>query len=171
MSLLSKLLSGKKPSVSDVLDLFQGKEEKPAEAQNVRPAAQPYRPEPAYEAQGEPTPLGRSWGELMPDEPNQFNYPGTYREYFEDIFRNDFADCTFVFEQNPRSSRIQKYAFYRDMRKVLVVELVGQGCDAYEVRRLCAKEGTPYLRFYHDHEGWWNARSYVVARMRKAMGD
>ena len=32
-----------------------------------------------------------------------------------------------------------------------------------------AKEGVPYLRFYKDHEGWWNARSYVVSRIEKAL--
>ena len=169
MSFLSKLLNGKKPSLSDVVDLLQGKEQK----QTSRPVSQQpayTAPRPSYqEPMGEPTPLGRSWGERMPDEPNQFNYPGSYREYFEEIFREDFPELTFYREQNPKSSRASSYTFYRGAQKVLVIELVGQGCDVYLLRRNCEREGMPYLRFWYDHDGWWNARSYVVKRMREAM--
>ena len=171
MSLLSKLLSGKKPTLSDVVDLLQGKEEKNPAAQPAKPA-QTYHPEPVYtEPEGEETPIGRSWGERMPNEPNQYNYPGTYREYFEDIFSTEFADLTAYREPNPRSSKASAYSLFRGTQKVLVIELLSRSCDVYQVRNACRKSGTPYLRFYYDYDGWWNARSYVVNRIRKALGN
>lgn len=169
MSLLSKLLGGKKPSLSDVVELLQGKEQKPAS----RPVSQQpayTAPKPVYqEPEGEPTPIGRSWGERMPDEPNQFNYSGNYREYFEEIFRQEFSELRFYREENPRSSKATAYTFYRGTEKALVIEMLAEGCDVYQLRRTCEREGTPYLRFYYNHEGWWNARSYVVKRMRNAL--
>lgn len=167
MSLLSKLLSGKKPTLSDVAELFQGKEEKqkPAAAQ-ARPAA---RPEPGYEPYVEETPLGRSWGKKMPNEPNQFNYPGTYIQYFESIFHTEFAAYRVLRSENPRSSKVTIYTFYAGDRVALVVELASQSCCVYKLGMDCAKAGIPHLRFYYDHEGWWNARSYVVARISKAL--
>ena len=176
MSLLSKILNGKKPSLSDVVELIQGKEKKP-DGQTQKPAQNSYTQpahyaQPAYsEHEPEETPLGRSWGEKMPKEPNQYNYPGIYREYFEDIFSKDFPDLTVYREPNPRSTKASAYSFFRGTQKVLVVELLSRSCDVYQVRNACRRSGTPYLRFYYDYEGWWNARSYVVNRMRKALGD
>ena len=116
------------------------------------------------------TPIGRSWGERMPNEPNQYNYPGTYREYFEDIFSREFAAYRVVRSENPRSSRASSYTFLMGERPVLVVELLSRSCDVYQLRNSCRKSGTPYLRFYYDYDGWWNARSYVVNRIRNAIG-
>lgn len=169
MSLLSKLLGGKKPSLSDVVELFQGKEEKPA-AKAVYTPVNPSAPmEPAHAAFPEETPLGRSWGKRMPNEPNQFNYPGSYIEYFEDIFRREFSDLRVTRAQNSLSSRVTAYTFFAAEQTALVVELCSQRSDVMKLRRECERNGTPYLRFYYDHEGWWNARSYVVARMNKAL--
>ena len=168
MSLLSKLLGGKKPTLSDVVELLQGKEQKPAPSKPAYTAPRPA--ESVCEAFVEETPIGRSWGVKMPNEPNQFNYPGNYREYFEEIFREDFSELTFYREQNPLSYKTTSYTFFRGARKVLAIELCAQGTDVYKLRRSCEREGVPYLRFYYDHEGWWNARSYVVRRMREAIG-
>ena len=30
-------------------------------------------------------------------------------------------------------------------------------------------QGIPYLRFYYNHEGWWNTRSYVTRRIANAL--
>lgn len=170
MSLLSKLLGGKKPSLSDVVDLFQGKEARP-EPDTARPAVQPQPAYNAYEPCGEPTPLGRSWGERMPDEPNQYNYPGSYKEYFEDIFRTEFAAYRVLRSENPLSRKTDIYTFYDVFdHQVLVVEVMDSGADLYKLRRDCERAGMPYLRFYHNHFGWWNARSYVVKRIRTALG-
>ena len=169
MSLLSKLFSGQKPTLSDVVDLLQGKDQKPtARPGAAQSDASSYAP--AYQVElGEETPVGRSWGQRMPNEPNQYNYPGSYTEYFEDIFNREFSDLRYYRQQNPYSAKTSSYVFCRGTQKVLTLELVAQGCDVYQLRRACEREGTPYLRFYYNHEGWWNARSYVVRRMREAI--
>ena len=167
MSLLSKLLGGKKPTLDDVVDLFREKE-KPAS----QPAPHSYstRPQAAYSAEAvEETPIGRSWGERMPNEPNQYNYPGSYREYFEDIFNRDFAAYRTVRSANPKTDKASSYTFLDADRPVLVVELLSRSCDAYQLRESCRRSGTPYLRFYYDYHGWWNARSYVVRRINEAL--
>ena len=170
MSLLSKLLSGKKPTLSEVVDLLQGKEEKKPAAQSARPVYSASQ-EPTYVVEmGEETPIGRSWGERMPNEPNQYNFPGTYRAYFEDIFNRDFAAYRTVRSENPRTSKVSSYTFFSGDKPVLVVELLSRSSDAYQIRNSCRKSGTPYLRFYYDYDGWWNARSYVVNRINKALG-
>lgn len=171
MSLLSKLLGGKKPTLSDVVDFLQSKDQKPA--QPAQPAQPTSRPEPvynAYQEQGEETPIGRSWGERMPNEPNQFNYPGSYLQYFEDIFNREFAAYRVVRSENPRSSKTTVYSFYDGARPALVVEIMSQGADLHQLRRDCERNRIPYLRFYYNHDGWWNARSYVVNRIRNALG-
>ena len=167
MSLLSKLLGGKKPSLSDVVDLLQGKEQKPAPSQADNFASRPANPAP--EALEEMTPIGRSWGERMPNEPNQYNFPGSYLQYFEDIFNRDFAAYRVIRSENPRSDRTTIYSFYDFDKLVLVVEIMSRRADLQQLRRDCRRNGTPYLRFYHDYEGWWNARSYVVRRIRAAL--
>lgn len=170
MSLLSKLLGGKKPTLSEVVDLLQGKEEKPA-AQYTRPVEQSRPVCSSYEPYGEPTPIGRSWGERMPDEPNQFNYPGTYIQYFEDIFHTEFAAYRVLRSENPLSEKTTIYTFFDAYdRQVLVVEITAQSADIRKLRRDCERAGMPYLRFYYNHDGWWNARSYVVKRIKTALG-
>ena len=170
MSLLSKLLGGKKPTLSEVVDLFQTKEQKPA-SQPARPAN---RPEPVYTVymsdDAEETPIGRSWGERMPNEPNQYNYPGSYLQYFEDIFNRDFAAYRVNRSSNPRTNNTTVYSFYDGARLTLVVEIMSRRGDLQQLRLDCARSRTPYLRFYYDYYSWWNARSYVVNRIRKALG-
>lgn len=169
MSLLSKLLSGKKPSLSDVVDLLQGEKKKNA--------PEPYiagRPNPPAYAPAEPVatgPSGFSWGPVMPNEPNQFNFPGSYLEYFRDIFNRDFPQYRVSTQENPKSSRIQICTFWQGEQKALVVELLSQKCDSYRLREDCARKQIPYLRFYYDREGWWNTRAYVIQRIQKALGQ
>ena len=115
-----------------------------------------------------PTP-GPSWGPEMPAEENQFNYGGHFTAYFEHIFRDDFPAC-FVSREVFDGGRRVVYRFYRDGVPALLVELLGQGSKAARQRRLCARDGIPYLRFYYNHHGWWNTRAYVVRRIREAMG-
>ena len=168
MSLLSKLLKGKKPSLSDVVELLQGKEEKPDPVQPARPVNWPAQPEAS--AYAEETPIGRSWGVKLPNEPNQYNFPGSYLEYFQDIFNRDFAAYRVTRSANPRSDKTTVYTFYEGARVALVVEIMSRRGDLQQLRRDCARSRTPYLRFYYDKEGWWNARSYVVRRIREALG-
>ncbi len=168
MSLLSKLLGGKKPSISDMVDLLQGKASKPVSGQNVSFASRPSNQ--VSESFVEQTPIGRSWGETMPNEPNQYNYPGSYRQYFEEIFNRDFAAWRVTRSFNPKSDKTTIYTFFDGSRTALVVELMSRRADLQKLRRDCGRSGIPYLRFYYDYHGWWNARSYVVNRINAVLG-
>lgn len=103
----------------------------------------------------------------MPDEENQYNYKGTYLEYFEMIFNSDFA--AYRFERSTIGTRRFIYTFYSGASKVLIVELMPEKCSANKFREDCKKEHVPYTRFYYDHDSWWNTRKYVVTRMNEAM--
>ena len=61
------------------------------------------------------------------------------------------------------------FTFWDGTKKALVVELMPQSSSAQKQRKVCAAEGTPYLRYYYDHDGWWNTRSYVVRRTHAAL--
>ena len=110
---------------------------------------------------------GDSWGEEMPAEENQYNYGGTYTEYFENIFSTDFAE--YRTEKTTEYARTA-YSFYSGASKVLVVELMPESSSANKLRRECEKAGVAYLRFYYNHYGWWNTRSYVKGRISTALG-
>ena len=73
-------------------------------------------------------------------------------------------------QQNPRASNVYTYAFTKNAERCLVVELLSEHNEVYKVRNDCREQGIPYLRFYYDHDGWWNTRAYVIERMRKALG-
>ena len=108
------------------------------------------------------------WGDEMPDEENQYNYNGSYTEYFENIFKTEFA--AYRTEKSGPGDRRTAYTFYDGASaKVLVVELMPESSSANRLRRDCEKEGVPYLRFYYDHNGWWNTRAYVTGRISTAV--
>lgn len=111
---------------------------------------------------------GFSWGPVMPDEENQFNYNGTFDSYFENIYRAEFPDYRLEKENATGSKRVI-FTFYDETRKALVVELMPQSSMSKKLRETCHASGIPYLRFYYDHEGWWNTRSYVITRTRNAL--
>ncbi len=122
----------------------------------------------AQTAQAEESgPSGFSWGPNMPAEENQFNFNGAYHVYFENIFKENFSDCT-VEKINDRG--VYVFNFTRGGQKALVVELLTQNSGRYKLRNECRKSGTPYLRYYVDHDGWWNTKAYVIERTRKALG-
>ena len=112
---------------------------------------------------------GDSWGPEMPDEPNQFNYDGTYLEYFTEIFKTEFSDYILEIETSEARKPVTVFTFWDTFNKALVVELMPQSSSAQKQRKVCAAEGIPYLRFYYDHDGWWNTRSYVIRRTRAAL--
>ena len=173
MGLLSKLF-GKTEEDKKALDLFEnllkaGNENssKPSAAPaEEAPRAEETKPESAEPALG---PAGCSWGELMPDEPNQYNFKGTWQEYFEDIFNTEFAAYRWEREEPKDGRRRLVYTFYAAAGKALIVEVMPSASEAKKLRERCGKEGTPYLRYYYDYEGWWNTRSYVVERTRNAL--
>ncbi len=103
----------------------------------------------------------------VPAEENQYNYNGTYEQYFEHVFAEDLAAYRFEksYIDDYGKHRVI-YTFFNGAAKALVVELMTESSESVKIRNDCVKAGVPYLRFYYDHEGWWNTRSYVVGRMR-----
>ena len=170
MSLLSKLLGKAGSELADKLaksvanQIAGNPQEAPKHPADTGTPASYTAPAPHRE----PTPFGRSWGETMPTEENQFNYNGTYDQYFEEIFRTEFSTYRLERQDVPGGRRVI-FTFWDGARKALVVELLHQSSDSQKLRRDCRASGVPYLRYYYDHEGWWNTRSYVVDRTRKAL--
>ena len=117
-----------------------------------------------------PEQSGCSWGPHMPEEENQFSYPGTYREYFSELFDREFSGYT-ISKDIPESGNRLIYTFTKDGKKALVVEVLSQRSSVKKLRNDCRRQQIPYLRFYHDHNGWWNTRSYVIGRVKNALGE
>ena len=173
MSLFSKLLGEGKKEVASTLkkawkDTLEGAEKlveagKEKESEEHKPIVNAPIPEAP-----EPEESGFSWGPVMPDEENQFNYPGPFTLYFENIFKEEFPEYEVTCEA-PADRQAWIYTFCKDGEKKLVVELLGQSSAAYKIRRDCLRQGIPYLRYYYDHEGWWNTRAYVTQRTRAAL--
>ena len=119
-----------------------------------------------------PGAYGVSWGEEMPAEPNQFNSGMAPAAYFEDIFRTEFADYELIKEAGWGGlDRSLIFRFRKGGEDKLAVELLPGNSSAVKFREKCRKQGLPYLRYYTDHEGWWNTRSYVINRTKAALGE
>ena len=179
MGLLSKLLGGDKNAEKAAKDLLNGiiknAQTNQSSANNNTQSNQTAannngasRNSPEASRTQSSSPSGFSWGENMPDEENQFNYKGPFTSYFENIFSTEFAG--YRIEKDDTHNRRIVYTFYDGAQKALVVELKSQSNAAYKLRKECLDAGIPYLRFYYDHDGWWNTRSYVVTRVRQALG-
>lgn len=115
------------------------------------------------------SPSGFSWGEVMPDEENQYNFNGTYKEYFDSIFLSEFRDYQIMCDA-AKYTGMPVYTFLKNGRKALVVELMKSKSSARQLRNDCQKAGIPYLRYYIDYHGWWNTKRYVITRTRNALG-
>lgn len=138
---------------------------------------QPSQPQPdtQYAQQGQYNnapqpegPSGFSWGPTMPAEDNQYSYQGSYIDYFMNIFRYEFPE----YQINCQPSANMQYVlitFTRNYETALVVELLSKSSAVKKWRNNCKRTGTPYLRFYHNVEGWWNTRSYVITRTKNAL--
>jgi hypothetical protein len=113
---------------------------------------------------------GDSWGPEMPAEENQFNSGKSYDQYFYDIFVENFPSYR-VTTEKIRGDRATLITFWADApeKKALVVELMSDTSSAESTRVQCRREGIPYLRFYYNHEGWWNTKSYVIRRTLEAL--
>ena len=142
-------------------------------AQHNQPSPAPQNtpaPAPApQQQQGSNSPSGFSWGEVMPAEENQYNFNGTYKQYFDSIFLNEFRDCQVTCDTS-RSTRMPVYYFVKNGRTALVVELMKSKSCAKKLRSDCRAKGIPYLRYYIDYHGWWNTKKYVITRTRGALG-
>ena len=174
MGFLSKLLGGNNNGKS-ALDMLKdaagavlSEAEKAAENAKKQAAANAdaatSRPAAAAPASGD------SWGDEMPDEPCQYNFRGTYLQYFDTVLREGFPEYE-VRQEPGRDDRSPLLVLYKDGGKRLVAELKSERSSSQAIRRRCETEGVPYLRFYYDHNGWWNTRSYVERRVRAALGQ
>ncbi len=168
MGLLSKLLGMDKKLEQTVKnavnDAVNAALQNQAAAQNGNVRNQPANSPAAREA----APGGLSWGPVMPAEENQFNYPGTYLEYFAHVFKEEFPGYNITYGQKPRQLGAL-FTFWSGTGKALVVEILPESSETKVVKRACAAQGVPYLRFYYNHDGWWNTRSYVTQRVRGAL--
>lgn len=133
-------------------------------ASNARPASTA----PAPSSSGAES--GFSWGPTMPNEENQFNYPGTYDQYFLDVYSKNFPAYRLTTEP-VRKGSATVITFWSGEAKALVVELMSDTSSAESIRRNCYKARVPYLRFYYNHQGWWNTKAYVLERTSKALNQ
>ena len=170
MGLLSKLFGGDKTAEREAKNLLNGLfgNEEPDRSAAPTTGTREETPVCRTQPSGSSAPSGFSWGDEMPAEENQYSHGGAFWTYFEGIFQSEFAAYRVEKKEITAFKRIA-YTFYSGPSRVLVVELMSDRCSAYKLRSDCKKEGVPYLRFYIDHDGWWNTRSYVVGRMRSAI--
>ncbi len=111
---------------------------------------------------------GLSYGKKMPAEENQFSFGGTYVQYFEKVFKEEFPEYQIEHEDEP-GLRASVFTFYNGGEKALVVEILSETSRRNTIRKECYSRNIPYLRFYHNHDGWWNTRSYVASRTKDAL--
>ncbi len=169
MGLLSKLLGGQKNEKAAV-DFLKGlvNEVKEKAADELSPDRREEHGVPENEGTAEAV-SGDSWGDVMPPEENQYSFNGSYVEYFNKVFREEFPSYRIEHAPAPKGRRATIFTFYNAQGKALVVELMSENSVARKLRQECAAENIPYLRFYYDHQGWWNTRSYVVRRTLTAL--
>ena len=165
LNALKDLVETAAKEVKNAAQTQQDTQQKPASPASSGPSGKSFSSSAAFSG----GPSGESWGEVMPAEENQFSFSGTYLEYFEGIFRSEFPE--YRLDIRSRGDRTTVFTFYDGARQALVVELLPSSSEAKAIRERCRKTGTPYLRYYYDHEGWWNTRSYVVKRTRAALNS
>ena len=169
MGIFDKLFGGDKKAEKAASDFLKkladavGAEQKPQQSASKPAAADPAGEQPASPAANEEY---DPWA-TVPEEENQYNFNGTYIEYFAHIFKEDFPEYRAECERP--DGRRTVFTLYKGAVKALVVELLTENSEVKKLRKQCQNEGTPYLRFYYDHEGWWNVRTYVADRVRSAL--
>ncbi|MBR5371314.1 MAG: hypothetical protein IK130_03780, partial [Oscillospiraceae bacterium] len=136
-------------------------------AVNAQPTPQqPARdiPQPVQQTQTDPD----DYWNTIPQEENLFTFQGPYFLYFEKIFTESFS--MFRIEREAAKGRKAViFTFWDGARKALCVEILDGNSNAKRFREECQAAGIPYLRFYYNHWGWWNTRSYVENRVRGAL--
>lgn len=140
---------------------------------SVTASSAPVNSEPVNNRRPEPViidgPSGDSWGPNMPAEANQFNSGLNFRDYFSNLFMNEFSSYQ-ISKEEPQNRNAVIFTFSQAGANKLVVEVISDRSSPYKYRNECRAQGIPYLRYYHDHEGWWNTRSYVIRRTSNALG-
>lgn len=105
----------------------------------------------------------------MPDEDCQYNYNGTYTEYFDDLFHREFPEYDIEYREEKRYHPATVFTFRQNGQIALIVELLSEKSSVRKLRSECSRSNIPYLRYYYNHDGWWNTRSYVTQRTRNAL--
>lgn len=113
-------------------------------------------------------PSGFSWGPVMPAEENQYNFPGNYVEYFDTILRAEFPAMQ-IDRESVRHGTATTFTFAQGGAILLVIEVMSETSSAQRIRRDCKERGIQYLRFYYNHQGWWNTKAYVLQRVHEAL--
>ena len=162
---LAKTLTNAADKVINKVESYTDNQSSPNQGSSFSSYASPSYQQNSYEEEG---PSGFSWGDRMPQEENQYNYPGNYVQYFAHIFQEDFPGYEAMNQPDPKG-KATVFTLYNSGRKALVVELKSENSESNRLRRACQMEGTPYLRFYYDHDGCWNTREYVVTRVRSVL--
>ena len=168
-------------NILNTVEQIKDEVEKPAADQNpyAAPQQDPYTPPAQTIPNGYVVPntsdrpsesvySGDSWGDTMPAAENQFNYLGPYQQYFETVFRENFPDFEVV-RQDCDNRDASIFTFWKNEERALVVEVMSGTSKAQKVRKNCRANGVPYLRYYHNHYGWWNTKDYVIRRTRAAL--
>ncbi len=173
MGLFSDLLKGKQgEQLKNGAQSLLGEAEKGFQKLfegDIQPAAQTAQaPAPAQPAAASYGASGDSWGETMPAEENQYSFGGAFTDYFRTVFAAEFPAYAISMESIRQKGDVF-FTFTQGGRKALVVEIMSESSASQKLKKQCAAEGVPYLRFYHDHDGWWNTRSYVVRRVTNAL--
>ena len=169
-NLFSKLFGGDKEAEETAKSLLKsifGSQNETKPESKPENAGEPEAQQPAnnesYDSDDD-SPSGFSWGDRMPAEENQYNFNGTYQQYFESIFASEFA--AYRYEKKVNYGRVA-YTFYGAAGKALTVELLPGKSESKKLRKQCQAENTSYVRFYYSHEGWWNTKEYVIQRMKE----
>jgi len=165
MGLLSKLFGDGKKDFAPVLDALKDAAEKGVGSL----LNDPDTPSGPKEAPYRKPVSGDSWGDRMPAEENQYSFDGDYVAYFDNVLSQECASFR-ITREAIRDGKGTVYHIWNGDREALLVELMSERSSANRVRRDCQMKGIPYLRFYYDHPGWWNTRSYVGGRVRNALG-
>ena len=135
-----------------------------------KPVSQRSSPNPPPPKKGEAVRGLLPWGPVMPKEENQYSFGGSYVEYFGKLFAEEFSSYGITHEtDDKRYHPATIFTFTNNGRTALIVELISEKSNVRQLALKCRNEGVPYLRFYYDHDGWWNARSYVTNRVRSAL--
>ncbi|MBO4355324.1 MAG: hypothetical protein J5850_00530 [Clostridia bacterium] len=172
MSFWNKLFGGDKEAEKNAKDLLNALFGEKKDTKKTSESVEKEEGAPVQEASktAETSDSEYSFYEDVPDEENQYNFKGSYEQYFEHVFAEDFPALRYEKSYiNDYGKRRVVYTFFNGAAKVLAVELMPESSEAKKFKNDCKKANLPYLRFYYDHEGWWNTRSYVVGRISDAI--
>ena len=170
MGLFDRIVKEVGKAVSDkVAGELLGRPNSPSNGGSTESAGDPsVTTSPDYKVCESSGPSGFSWGDVMPAEENQYNFGGSYVDYFDSVFKSAFGEYNITHEKARYSDRVT-FTFEKGGRTALMVEVLPDNSSVYGTRKKCRAEGIGYTRFYHNHHGWWNTKEYVIKRVSEAL--